>query len=694
MIAGVRGMRAVALAGLVVATSNLAGCGESSSAPGSAATGSAPAPSGPPCSVVIITIDTMRADRLTPAIAPALSALAASGVRFTTARSAVPLTLPSHTTLLTGRRPPQHGVRVNGQTLAGDVPTLATALRGAGYRTAAFVGAYALDRRFGLARGFETYDDQVTRDWDAADRLEAERPAGAVVDAALAWMDRVQDRPYFLWVHLYDPHAPYTAPEPFRTRFAAAPYDGEVAYADAEAGRLLARLSTAERVADTVVIVTGDHGEGLGDHGEATHGMLAYDTTLRVPLLVRAPGLAPAVQAAPVSLADVAGAVLRLSRSGASLPAASARDLFDGDTSAEVYAETEYPAVAGWHPLRVLAGASRKLIRSSAIEFYDVAADAAETTDLAARDTAAARQAVARLTALQGDPTAAAGPSAEAQARLRSLGYASGPSAQAIAEHAPNPARVIDAWTRFERVAAAPPSRPSLATLEALTRAHPEGYVFVTGYARALSALGRHADAARVLKDAVARFPQDAPLFHDLAVAAREAGDVSEALKAEQAALALDDTYAAAHHGLGLLYADAGRLGEALGPFARAVELDATNAAYWADLGNAHRDDGDVQQADTAYGRALQLDPRHADAANGRGVLLVQAGRPADAIGWFTRALTRDADFHGARLNLGIAYQQSGQAALAQQTFRELLRRAPRGSREREAASTLLGSAR
>ena len=694
MIAGVRGMRAVALAGLVVATSNLAGCGESSSAPGSAATGSAPAPAGPPRSVVIITIDTMRADRLTPAIAPALSALAASGVRFTTARTAVPLTLPSHTTLLTGRRPPQHGVRVNGQTLAGDVPTLATALRGAGYRTAAFVGAYALDRRFGLARGFETYDDQVTRDWDAADRLEAERPAGAVVDAALAWMDRVQDRPYFLWVHLYDPHAPYTAPEPFRTRFAAAPYDGEVAYADAEAGRLLARLSTAERVADTVVIVTGDHGEGLGDHGEATHGMLAYDTTLRVPLLVRAPGLAPAVQAAPVSLADVAGAVLRLSRSGASLPAASARDLFDGDASAEVYAETEYPAVAGWHPLRVLAGASRKLIRSSAIEFYDVAADAAETTDLAARDTAAARQAVARLTALQGDPKAAAGPSAEAQARLRSLGYASGPSAQAIAEHAPNPARVIDAWTRFERVAAAPPSRPSLATLEALTREHPEGYVFVTGYARALSALGRHADAARVLKDAVARFPQDAPLFHDLAVAAREAGDVSEALKAEQAALALDDTYAAAHHGLGLLYADAGRLGEALGPFARAVELDATNAAYWADLGNAHRDDGDVQQADTAYGRALQLDPRHADAANGRGVLLVQAGRPADAIGWFTRALSRDADFHGARLNLGIAYQQSGQAALAQQTFRELLRRAPRGSREREAASTLLGSAR
>ena len=694
MIAIVRGMRAVFLAGLVVAGASLAGCGGSSTAPGSAATGSAPAPAGPPRSLVIITIDTMRADRLTPDIAPALSTLAATAVRFTAARTAVPLTLPAHTTLLTGQRPPQHGVRLNGQTLAGDVPTLATALRGAGYRTAAFVGAYALDRRFGVARGPGTYAHPATRDWDAARRLAAQRPAAAVVDAALAWMDRTKDGPFFLWVHLYDPHAPYAAPEPFRTRFAAAPYDGEVAYADAEAGRLLARLSTADRAADTVVVIAGDHGEGLGAHGEATHGMLAYDTTLRVPLLVRAPGLAPAVQAAPVSLADVAGAVLRLSRSGASLPAASARDVFDRDTTAEVYAETEYPAVAGWHPLRVLAGASRKLIRSSAIEFYDVAADAAETTDLAGRDTAAARQAVARLTAMQGDTKAAAGPSAGAQGRPRSPGDASGPSAQAIAQNAPNPARAIDAWTRFERLSAGPPSRASLATLEALTRDHPGGYVFVTGYARALAALGRHAEAARVLQAAVSRFPQDAPLFHDLAVAAREAGDATEALKAEQAALALDDTYAAAHHGLALLHADAGRLGEALGPFARAVELDPTNAAYWADLGNAHRDDGDVQQADTAYGRALQLDPQHADAANGRGVLLVQSGRPADAIGWFTRALARDADFHGARLNLGIAYQQSGQAPLARQTFLDLQRRAPRGSREWQAATELLGSAR
>lgn len=693
MIAVVRRAPGALRTVLLLTMVSLAACG-GPSAPAESPAAAPPAPAGPPRSVVLVTIDTLRADRLTTDIAPTLSALAAEGVRFTAARTAVPLTLPSHTTLLTGQRPPQHGVRLNGQTLAADVPTLATALSGAGYRTAAFVGAYALDRRFGLARGFSTYDDQVTRDWDAAERLEAERPAGAVVDAAIAWLDRAPADPFFLWVHLYDPHAPYAPPEPYRTRFAGRPYDGEIAYADAEAGRLLTRVRARERGAETVVVVAGDHGEGLGDHGEATHGMLAYDATLRVPLIVHAPGLAATVQAAPVSLADVAGAVLRLSQSGASLPAASTRDLFDGDAAAEVYAETEYPAVAGWHPLRVLAGASRKLIRSSAIEFYDVAADAGETTDLAARDTAAARAAVARLTALQGPAKAAAGPSAEAQARLRSLGYASGPSAQALAENAPNPSTVIGAWTRFERATALPPGPAAVAALEALTREHPEGYVFVTGYARALAALGRHADAARALKAAVARFPQDAPLFHDLAVAAREAGDATEALKAEQAALALDDSYAAAHHGLGLLYAEAGRGGEALGPFTRAVELDAGNAAYWADLGNAHRDDGDVTRADEAYGRALTLDPTHADAANGRGVLLVQAGRPADAIGWFIRALSRDANFHGARLNLGIAYQQSGQAALAAQTFRELLRRAPRGSRERDAATRLLATAR
>lgn len=651
-----------------------------------------PTPPAPTRNVVLVTIDTWRADRLGRGVAPDLDAFARGAITFTNARTTVPLTLPAHTSLLTGLLPPAHGVRLNGQVLADDVPTLATALRGAGYHTAAFVGAYVLDRRFGLARGFDVYDDRVPRRAEATEVLEASRPASAVMEAALAWLETVDAGPFLLWLHLYDPHAPYAPPEPFRTRFANRPYDGEVAAAGAQVGRLLARLDARGLTASTVVVLAGDHGEGLGDHGEATHGMLAYDSTLRVPLVLRVPGLAPATVSAPVSLADVAGSLLTLSGTSAVLPAASSHPLQSAE-SHEVYAETTYPAVAGWHPLYVLADASRKLIRSSALEFYDLGADPEETTNLAARETAAARAAVARLTPLSTPTRRSAAPSAEAETRLRALGYASGARTAAPGDDAPNPAATVEAWTRFERAASDPATE--VATLAALVAAHPGGYVFVTSQARALSARGRHRDAMQVLTEAVRRFPGETTLFHDLAVEARAAGNAADALRAEQAALALDPANAAAHHGLGLLLVEADRRGEALGAFTRAVEIDASNAGYWADLGNAHRDDGDVRAADTAYSRALQLDAGHADAANGRGVLLVQAGRAADAIGWFERALATAPDLHEARLNLGIAYQQSGRRDLAIATYRDVLKRAPRtATRERRAATELLAGLR
>jgi len=256
-----------------------------------AACGSEPAPRP---NVLLVTIDTLRADRLTPRGMPVVDALAAGGLRFTAARTAVPLTLPSHATIHTGLLPPQHGVRENGAgTLAASHPTIASLLGRAGYRTAAFIGAFVLDRRFGLAQGFTTYDDQIPRDPHATERLEAERPASAVVDRALAWLNQQPatsgQLPFFLWIHLYDPHAPYTPPAEYAAR-AASPYDGEVMFADAQVGRVLDALRTNGSLARTLVVVAGDHGEGLGDHGERTHGMLLYDSTLRVPLVIAAPG--------------------------------------------------------------------------------------------------------------------------------------------------------------------------------------------------------------------------------------------------------------------------------------------------------------------------------------------------------------------------------------------------------------------
>ncbi|MEO8217881.1 MAG: sulfatase, partial [Acidobacteriota bacterium] len=251
--------------------------------------------------VVLITLDTMRADHIgaygaaSPAT-PNLDALARSGVRFDQAMSAVPLTLPSHATILSGLLPLHHGLRNNGAgSFPGDRDTLAAMFSRGGYRTGAFVGSFVLDHRFGLERGFEVYDDQIPRqpDTDHVMGVEAERPADAVVDRALSWLDGQDVRPFFVWIHLYDAHAPYAAPEPFRSRYSDTPYDGEVAWVDSQVGRVFADLQKRGWTNRTIVVVVGDHGESLGEHGELTHGLLLYQPTLRVPMIWSAPALAP-----------------------------------------------------------------------------------------------------------------------------------------------------------------------------------------------------------------------------------------------------------------------------------------------------------------------------------------------------------------------------------------------------------------
>ena len=247
-----------------------------------------PQTTAPRPNVLLITIDTLRADRVGHGLTPAIDGVAAHGIRFTSARAAAPLTLPSHTSILTGLLPPQSGVRLNGVPLVGK-PTLGRLFHDAGYRTAAFVGAYVLDRRFGLSGGFDTYDDRIPRDPAAGARLEAERRGDLVASAALEWLARSSPQPFFAWIHFYDPHAPYQPPAEFLAKAGGRGYDGEVAFADAQVGRVLDWLKSSGEQAKTLVVIAGDHGEGLGDHGELTHGMLAYDSTLKVPLVVALP---------------------------------------------------------------------------------------------------------------------------------------------------------------------------------------------------------------------------------------------------------------------------------------------------------------------------------------------------------------------------------------------------------------------
>jgi choline-sulfatase len=722
------------------------------------------APAQQPLNVLLITIDTFRADRLGTGVTPSLDRLAAGSVHFTAARATVPLTLPSHASIHTGLLPPGHGVRENGlDALSASHSTIATLLKRAGYRTAAFVGAFVLDRRFGLAQGFDVYDDRIARDPNATDRLEAERPASAVIDAALAWLaEQTADSahpalntqhptpgtehpapstqhpaPFFVWIHLYDPHAPYAPPAEFRTT-ARSPYDGEIAYVDSQVTRVVEWMRAHSMMERSLIVVAGDHGEGLGDHGERTHGMLLYDSTLRVPLIVAAPGRPSARRDEPVSLVDVAPTILHAvgvapsaemtgrdllaevrlkadatyetgadSRGVRPLSTAEATGSRGVRLQPDLYAETEYPRVAGWAPLQALTDGRWKTIRAAGTaEVYDLRNDPAEARDLARTEQGVASgmiRIIDRIHASGPAPTARV-VSREAEERLRALGYVAS-SAQPIQNaNAANPATRIAAWNAFEEaLAALNAKRPdAVAALQKLAAENPAAEVFQTAYARALKDAGQPDRALVVYRSAAKRWPTDATLLHDLAVAARDAAARThaaaaialrkEAAGAEAAAVALAPTNAMAHNALGLIAVEENRPQDAAAAFERAATIDPTNASYWTNLGNARRAAGDVKAAEDAYRKALDADPRAADAANGLGVLLVEAHRAADAVPWLQRAIAAAPDFVEARLNLGIALQQSGNVTRAVEEYRRVLAADARYKRERDAASALLAS--
>ncbi|MEO8678273.1 MAG: sulfatase-like hydrolase/transferase [Vicinamibacterales bacterium] len=676
-----------------------------------------PPPSGNPRparpNILLITIDTLRADRLGKGFTPTIDRLASQGARFTAARSVVPLTLPAHVSIMTGQLPPAHGVRLNGAARLADRPTLAARLKAAGYRTRAVVGAFVLDRRFGLDAGFDEYDDRIARDPEAMDRLQADRRANDVIDRALALMqDTAADRPWFLWVHLYDPHAPYDPPAEALARAGGDRYNGEIAFADAQLQRLIEAVEKRPDAARTATILLGDHGESLGEHGEPTHGMLVFEAALRVPLLFKGPGIAAAERNDPASSVDVMPTVLAIA--GETATGVTGRNLLGPpDPDRESYAETQYPTVAGWSPLAALTRDRWKLLVADRPMLYDLANDPREESDLSASRTTLVQAMSARLDAIRKEamltgamltgggkpPTGGGKPSGlpnavspETVERLRSLGYVAPSAAPVSAAGGINPANAMSAWAMFEESLTAINSDRTAAALPALAKiaaAYPASPIFQATYARALASTGRKKDALERFRAAVKRWPADASLYHELAVVARELGQNAEASRAEDAALALDGSAPAAHNGRGLLLAEANQHKEAAAAFAEAVRLDPTNAVYLSNLGNADRALGDLDAAATAYRRALELSPRLADAANGLGVILVQQKQPAEAIKWLELAAA-DPAFIEAQLNLGIALQEHGDVDRAKAQYRKVLASRGPSSRERDAAQALL----
>ena len=429
-----------------------------------------------PPNIVVISLDTVRADRLTPygfmdAPMPAFERIAAEGVVFDRALTVAPLTLPAHTSLFTGLYPPAHGVHDNADPpLPTAHVTLAERLRPLGFRTGAFVGSVVLAGDRGLAQGFDVYGD--VRPAATRQTIAPQRRADAVIDDALAWIDAgPAAAPFFLWAHLYDAHLPYDPPAPFNSRHAD-PYVGEIAFIDAQIGRLLAEFDRRRLTDRTLLIVVADHGEALGDHGEPDHGIFVYDGVVRVPLMIRAPGVAPERVRSLVRLIDIAPTVMAMigvsEAVGDGVSLLSRMQGADPADDLDAYVESLYPRRFGWSELRALTDGRYKLIQAPRAELYDLSADPFEERNLLdARPQLAAAMA-RRLTTLSsaapgahlrrraaGDESAPHTPSEELTERLSALGYVAGTSAVATGNEdaRPDPKDCIAAYAKLGRLA-------------------------------------------------------------------------------------------------------------------------------------------------------------------------------------------------------------------------------------------------
>jgi arylsulfatase A-like enzyme/Tfp pilus assembly protein PilF len=653
--------------------------------------------------VLLITIDTLRGDALGVyggrAATPNLDRLAAGGVRFSFAHAHAVVTLPSHASILTGRNPFEHGVRDNaGYRLADSHVTLAEMARAKGFATGAFVGAFPLDRQFGLAQGFDVYDDLSAQAATTSDFAFSERTAGDVVAKAREWIGR-QQSPWFAWVHVFDPHAPYAAPPPFAQQYAGDTYAGEVAYTDHALGPLLELARGSAR--PTTVIVTADHGEGLGEHSEITHGVFAYESTLRVPLILAQVGGAaastpqPHVSDAAVRHIDIAPTIARLAAldAPADLPGRSLLDALDAsDAERTTYFEAMTGMlVRGWAPLRGVIAGREKYIDLPIEELYDLAADPGETNNRVAtagdRVRALAGQLKSLGAALPGEQV---DENADVRARLQSLGYVSG-SAPRKAQYteADDPKRLIDVdrlMMQGIELHRAGRSREAMEAYRQVIARRPDMGLAYRRLAYIQWDLGAAAEAIATLQEATAKLGPDVETDIRLGTYFAETGNAKAALPLLQRATAAAPGNTEAMNALGIAYARDGRPDEALATFARILQVDPRDAHAHENSGTVHLQRGDLAAAAAAFRQVLAEGPGTSRAHAGLGVVASQQGRDADAIDSWRRAVELDARNFDALFNLATTLIRTGRAADARPYARQFVQTAPPGFYGREIA--------
>ena len=626
--------------------------------------------------ILFISIDTLRADALGAyggrAATPNLDRLAAHGARFTFAHAHAVVTLVSHATMFTGRYPYEHGIRDNtGYRLPPSQPTAAALLKARGFATAAFIGGFPLDRRFGLGAGFDRYDDRlgVAATADAAD---GERRADLVVASALDWMGG-QSGKWFAFVHLYDPHAPYQPPAEWASRFPSDPYLGEVSWTDAALGPLLERLASQPR--PTLVVVTGDHGESLGEHGELTHSLFAYESTLHVPLIVGEIG--PSTGGSRVRGVTIETAVRHvdllptlLDAAGApaigTLPGASLQDLIASGRGADraSYFEAMTATVTrGWAPLRGVIAGHDKYIDLPVPELYDLTADPKEAANLAVsrRDRAEVMLNTLRLFSVA-PPARAREETPDTIERLRSLGYIGGGTATVREKYseADDPKRLIEIEQMLQRAGDAYRQGRAEEAIDLYKQVIARRADTEDAYRKLALAYwrgGRPGDAIATLELALRNGVTQTEVRIKLAQYLAEAGQPAKAIALLEHDAGDDPDALVA---LGNAYALAGRRAEALRTFRRLIEVDPNNALAHENLGTALLQAGDHAGAEASLRRALAIDPGLAAAHTALGVVLANTGRKAQAIDAWKRAIALDAAEFDAMFNLTVNLAAAG----------------------------------
>ncbi|HNT33751.1 MAG TPA: sulfatase-like hydrolase/transferase [bacterium] len=636
-----------------------------------------PIPQSP--NVLVVTFDTVRADHFgcygsPTAHTPNVDALAASGVVFEKCFTPVPITLPAHVSIMTGLYPHEHAIRNNGSYFVPQsVTTLAEVLYDKGYETAAFVSAYVLHSQFGLNQGFQVYDDTV-RDSSAVVLIE-ERTADQTTDQVLRWLGQQRSRPFFLWVHLFDPHQAYMPPAQWANRFPNDPYSGEIAFADEQLGRLLQEVDLSR----TLVVFSGDHGEALGEHGEKTHAYFAYDSTLHVPLVIR---LAGGVRAGErrsdvVSLVDVFPTVLgHLDFTAPQTP--SALDLLSEKKSDApdrfVYFETIYPLVFGWAPLSGLRNNTHKYIHAPRPELYAVQEDPQELVNRYDEERERAEDLKRRLGNLFVDlqqTDSQRDLSAEDRQKLASLGYVGGALTATDLDlmSLPDPKEALQHYLLYTEAGKENRAgRYSVAEeiLRSLLTVYPDMPQAQMLLGEVLREQARFEEAMSVFERLLRSNPSDNSFWYAQAVTCNKAGLSQKAIEVCTEGLRHFPDEPGLLDQMGLAYKMAEDYKRAIEFGQRAVRIVPNKPEYLNNLGASYSAAGKYKEAQNFLSRAVSIQPDFSSALFNLGVVALREKHNGQAETYLRQAVAADETNHDAwvQLNKALLYQDKSDEAL------------------------------